>query len=46
VHQPAKRSEPDADKPTWVDALEETLLLAISLFALITWVVLITVLGR
>jgi hypothetical protein len=34
------------DKPIWVDALEESLLLAISLFALITWVVLIAVISH
>jgi hypothetical protein len=28
----------DHDKPTWVLALEESLLLAIGLFSLITWV--------
>jgi hypothetical protein len=48
----ALRSEPGSfmktklDKPIWVDALEESLLLAISLFALITWVVIIAVLGH
>jgi hypothetical protein len=31
------------DKPTWVDALEESLLLAIGLFTLITWIVVIGV---
>ncbi len=29
------------DKPSWVEALEESLLLAIVLFSLITWVVMI-----
>lgn len=29
------------DKPTWVEALEESLLLAIVLFSLITWIVMI-----
>jgi hypothetical protein len=28
-------------KPTWVDALEQSLLLAIILFSLITWMVLL-----
>jgi hypothetical protein len=32
------------DKPGWVDALEESLLLAISLFALLTWIVMIALL--
>jgi hypothetical protein len=27
------------DKPSWIDALEESLLLAIGLFSLITWIV-------
>jgi hypothetical protein len=35
-----------SEKPSWVDALEESLLLAISLFALITWIVTISVLGH
>ena len=34
------------DKPTWVDALEESLLLAIGLFSLITWVVMIGLVGH
>ncbi len=29
------------EKPNWVDALEESLLLAIVLFSLITWIVMI-----
>jgi hypothetical protein len=29
------------DKPGWIDALEESLLLAIVLFSLITWIVMI-----
>jgi hypothetical protein len=33
-------------KPTWVEALEESLLLAIVLFSLITWVVMIALLGH
>jgi hypothetical protein len=28
-----------SEKPGWVDALEESLLLAIGLFSLITWIV-------
>jgi hypothetical protein len=28
-----------SDKPTWIDALEESLLLAIGLFSLITWII-------
>jgi hypothetical protein len=31
----------DTDKPSWVDALEESLLLAIVLFSLITWIIMI-----
>jgi hypothetical protein len=31
------------EKPSWVDALEESLLLAIVLFSLITWIVMIGV---
>ena len=38
--------QPQSDKPSWVEALEESLLLAISLFALITWIVTISVLGH
>jgi len=34
------------EKPTWVDALEESLLLAIGLFTLITWVVMIGLLAH
>ena len=34
------------NKPTWVDALEESLLLAIGLFSLITWIVMIGLVGH
>jgi hypothetical protein len=34
------------DKPGWVDALEESLLLAIVLLSLITWIVLLGLLGH
>jgi len=34
------------ERPSWVDALEESLLLAIVLFSLITWIVMIGVLGH
>jgi hypothetical protein len=34
------------EKPTWVQALEESLLLAIVLFSLITWIVMIGLLGH
>lgn len=37
---------PPTDKPTWVDALEESLLLAIGLFALITWVITVGLFGH
>ena len=34
-------AQPPTEKPRWIDALEESLLLAIGLFSLITWFVLI-----
>jgi len=34
------------EKPNWVDALEESLLLAIVLFSLVTWIVMIGILSR
>jgi hypothetical protein len=34
------------DKPGWIDALEESLLLAIVLFSLITWIVMVGLLGH
>jgi hypothetical protein len=34
------------DKPHWIDTLEESLLLAIGLFTLITWIVMIGLLGH
>ena len=37
--------EQQTEKPTWVDALEDSLLLAIVLFTLITWIVMIGLLG-
>jgi hypothetical protein len=33
----------DKPKPTWIDALEQSLLLAIMLFSLITWMLMIAV---
>jgi hypothetical protein len=33
-------------KPSWIDALEESLLLAIGLFSLITWIVTIGLLAH
>ena len=33
-------------KPGWVDALEESLLLAIGLFSLITWIVMLGLVGH
>jgi hypothetical protein len=33
-------------KPSWVDALEESLLLAIGLFSLITWIVILGIFGH
>jgi hypothetical protein len=35
-----------SEKPTWVDALEESLLLAIGLFSLITWIITIGLLAH
>jgi hypothetical protein len=46
VNPTGRPSNHPADKPTWVSALEESLLLAISLFALITWVVVISLLSH
>jgi hypothetical protein len=34
------------EKPSWVEALEESLLLAIGLFTLITWIVMIGLLAH
>ena len=34
------------DKPSWVEALEESLLLAIGLFSLITWIVTLGILSH
>lgn len=41
-----RHMQPQSEKPSWVEALEESLLLAISLFALITWIVTVSVLGH
>ena len=38
--------ESQTDKPTWIDALEQSLLLAIVLFSLITWVVMVGLFGH
>ena len=44
MHLGRPRHPPVVDGPPWwVDALEESLLLGIGLFALITWVVLIAI---
>jgi hypothetical protein len=40
----ASPMEPQTEKPGWVDTLEESLLLAIVLFSLITWIVMLGVL--
>lgn len=37
---------PPSPKPSWVDALEESLLVAIGLFSLITWIMTIGLLGH
>jgi len=39
-------TSPPSNKPTWVDALEESLLLAIGMFSLITWIMTIGLLGH
>jgi hypothetical protein len=39
MHQPS-------EKPSWVEALEESLLLAIGLFTLITWIIMIGLMGH
>jgi hypothetical protein len=44
--QPTQFSQEPKQKPSWVDALEESLLLAIVLFSLITWIVMIGLLGH
>jgi hypothetical protein len=33
-------------KPNWIDALEESLLLAIGMFSLITWLIILGLLGH
>jgi hypothetical protein len=38
--------EPSTDRPSWIDALEESLLLAIGLFSLITWIIMVGVAAR
>jgi hypothetical protein len=40
------RMQRPTDKPAWVEALEESLLLAIGLVSLITWIVTVGVLGH
>ena len=39
-------AQPPREKPRWIDALEESLLLAIGLFSLITWIVVIGLFGH
>jgi hypothetical protein len=34
------------NKPSWIEALEESLLLAIGLFSLITWIIMIGLMGH
>jgi hypothetical protein len=43
---PVRPMEQPTDKPSWVEALEESLLLAIGLFTLITWIIMIGLLGH
>lgn len=40
------RTDKRSEKPSWVDALEESLLLAIGLFSLITWIVMLGIFGH
>ncbi len=44
--QVAVQEQKTNNKPAWVDALEESLLLGIVLFSLITWIVMIGLLGH
>jgi hypothetical protein len=46
VHLPVQPRDQSLAKPAWIEALEESLLLAIGLFALITWVVMIAVVSH
>jgi hypothetical protein len=46
VRTPDMQQSQHTEKPNWVDALEESLLLAIVLFSLITWIVMIGILSR
>jgi hypothetical protein len=46
VHLPGQPATPSAEKPGWIDALEESLLLAIGLFALVTWIVTIAIVSH
>jgi hypothetical protein len=43
---PVPHARPPSEKPRWIDALEESLLLAIGLFSLITWIVMIGLLSH
>jgi hypothetical protein len=44
--EPLAMEQQHTDKPSWVEALEESLLLAIVLFSLITWIVMIGLLAH
>jgi hypothetical protein len=46
LHPVRRRVDQTGEKPSWVDALEESLLLAIGLFSLITWIIMIGLLGH
>jgi hypothetical protein len=37
--------EQTTEKPGWIDALEETLLLAVAVFSMATWIALITLIA-
>ena len=43
---PRTNSENQPSKPGWIDALEESLLLAIGMFSLITWIVILGIFGH
>ena len=41
LQEPTPLMQQHTEKPNWVEALEESLLLAIVLFSLITWIVML-----
>jgi hypothetical protein len=46
VHLPGQPATPSAEKPGWIHALEESLLLPSGLFALVTWIVTIAIVSN